>query len=98
MSIEAVRPRLGRASTETTQLYDMLDDKVADDEIRAAVRAISIRPLAADPVSTTCMTKRGNPADPVVDAITFCCPSRVSLLLSITGEQEFSCCQASDSS
>ena len=64
VSIEAVRRRLGRASTETTRLYDMLDDKVADDEIRAAVKAISIRPLAADPVSTTCMTKRGIPLIP----------------------------------
>ncbi|MEU4626289.1 site-specific integrase [Actinoplanes sp. NPDC023801] len=38
VSIEAVRRRLGHASTETTQLYAMLDDKVADDEIRAARR------------------------------------------------------------
>ena len=36
--IEAVRRRLGRASTETTQLYALLDDKVADAEIRAARR------------------------------------------------------------
>jgi len=28
--------RLGRASTETTQLYALLADKVADAEIRAA--------------------------------------------------------------
>ncbi|MCN0154353.1 tyrosine-type recombinase/integrase [Salinispora arenicola] len=38
VSIEAVRRRLGHASTETTQLYALLDDKVADDEIRAARR------------------------------------------------------------
>ncbi len=38
VSIEAVRRRLGHASTETTQLYAMLDDKVADAEIRAARR------------------------------------------------------------
>jgi integrase/recombinase XerD len=35
VSIEAVRRRLGHASTETTQL---LDDKVADAEIRAMRR------------------------------------------------------------
>ncbi|MFB4294902.1 tyrosine-type recombinase/integrase [Nonomuraea sp. ATR24] len=33
-SIEAVRRHLGHASTETTQLYALLDDKVADAEIR----------------------------------------------------------------
>ena len=38
VSIEAVRRRLGHASTETTQLYTLLDDKVADAEIRAARR------------------------------------------------------------
>ncbi|MEV7969222.1 hypothetical protein AB0O34_25000 [Sphaerisporangium sp. NPDC088356] len=38
MSIQAVRRRLGHASTETTQLYALLDDKVADTEIRAARR------------------------------------------------------------
>jgi len=38
VSIEAVRRRLGHASTETTQLYALLDDKVADAEIRAARR------------------------------------------------------------
>ena len=37
VSIEAVR-RLGHASTETTQLYTLLDDKVADAEIRTARR------------------------------------------------------------
>jgi integrase/recombinase XerD len=36
VSIEAVRRRLGQASTETTQLYTLLDDQVADAEIRAA--------------------------------------------------------------
>ncbi|MEV4379990.1 site-specific integrase [Streptosporangium sp. NPDC049644] len=36
VSIEAVRRRLGHAGTETTQLYALLDDKVADAEIRAA--------------------------------------------------------------
>ncbi|MER6947387.1 site-specific integrase [Nonomuraea sp. NPDC000554] len=30
VSIEAVRRRLGHASAETTQLYALLDDKVAD--------------------------------------------------------------------
>lgn len=38
VSIEAVRRRLGLASAETTQLYALLDDKVADAEIRAARR------------------------------------------------------------
>ncbi|MGY1984093.1 tyrosine-type recombinase/integrase [Nocardia gipuzkoensis] len=38
VSIEVVRKRLGRASTETTQIYALLADKVADDEIRAARR------------------------------------------------------------
>jgi site-specific recombinase XerC len=38
VSIEAVRRRLGHASTATTQLYTLLDDKVADTEIRAARR------------------------------------------------------------
>jgi hypothetical protein len=38
VSIEAARRRLGHASTETTQLYTLLDDKVADGEIRAARR------------------------------------------------------------
>ena len=38
VSIEVVRRRLGHASTETTQLYALLDDKVADAEIRAARR------------------------------------------------------------
>jgi integrase/recombinase XerD len=38
VSIETVRRRLGHASTDTTQLYALLDDKVADDEIRAARR------------------------------------------------------------
>jgi hypothetical protein len=36
--IEAVRRRLGHASTETTQVYILLADKIADDEIRAARR------------------------------------------------------------
>jgi integrase/recombinase XerC/integrase/recombinase XerD len=38
VSIEAVRRRLGHASAETTQLYTLLADQVADDEIRAARR------------------------------------------------------------
>ena len=38
VSIEAVRRRLGHASTETTQVYALLADKVADAEIRAARR------------------------------------------------------------
>ncbi|WP_246083534.1 tyrosine-type recombinase/integrase [Nonomuraea diastatica] len=38
VSIEAMRRRLGNASTETTQLYALLDDKIADAEIRAARR------------------------------------------------------------
>ena len=37
-SIEVVRRRLGHASTETTQVYALLADKVADTEIRAARR------------------------------------------------------------
>ncbi|NEW42538.1 tyrosine-type recombinase/integrase [Nocardia cyriacigeorgica] len=38
VSIEVVRKRLGHASTETTQIYTLLADKVADAEIRAARR------------------------------------------------------------
>jgi integrase/recombinase XerD len=36
--IEVVRRRLGHASTETTQVYALLADQVADTEIRAAGR------------------------------------------------------------
>ena len=38
VSIEAVRRRLGHASTSTTQLYTLLSDEVADTEIRGARR------------------------------------------------------------
>ena len=38
VSIEVVRRRLGHASTETTQVYTLLANKVADTEIRAARR------------------------------------------------------------
>jgi len=38
VSIEVVRRRLGHASTETTQVYTLLADTVADTEIRAARR------------------------------------------------------------
>ena len=38
VSIEVVRRRLGHASTETTQIYTLLADKVADNEIRTARR------------------------------------------------------------
>ena len=38
VSIEVVRRRLGHASTETTQAYTLLADKVADTEIRAGRR------------------------------------------------------------
>jgi integrase/recombinase XerD len=38
VSIEVVRRRLGHPSTETTQLYTLLTDEVADAEIRAARR------------------------------------------------------------
>jgi integrase/recombinase XerC/integrase/recombinase XerD len=38
VSIEVVRRRLGHTSTETTQVYTLLADKVADTEIRAARR------------------------------------------------------------
>jgi len=38
VSIEAVRRRLGHASTETTQIYTLLADKIADFELRAARR------------------------------------------------------------
>jgi integrase/recombinase XerD len=38
VGIEVVRKRLGHASTETTQIYALLADKIADDEIRAARR------------------------------------------------------------
>lgn len=43
VSIEAVRRRLGHASTETTQIYTMLTDQVADDEIRTARRRSDTR-------------------------------------------------------
>jgi integrase/recombinase XerD len=38
VSIEIVRRRLGHASTDTTQIYTLLADKIADDKIRAARR------------------------------------------------------------
>ncbi|MGY5309962.1 tyrosine-type recombinase/integrase [Nocardia gipuzkoensis] len=38
VSIEVVRKRLGHASTETTQIYALLADQVADTEVRAARR------------------------------------------------------------
>jgi integrase len=38
VSIEVVRRRLGHACAETTQVYTLLADKVADAEIRAARR------------------------------------------------------------
>lgn len=38
VSIKVVRRRLGHASAETTQVYALLADKVADTEIRAARR------------------------------------------------------------
>ncbi|WIX83342.1 tyrosine-type recombinase/integrase [Amycolatopsis carbonis] len=38
VSIEVVRRRLGHASTETTQIYILLADQVADADIRAARR------------------------------------------------------------
>ncbi|SEH01295.1 Winged helix-turn helix [Nonomuraea solani] len=38
LSHDAVHRRLGHASTEATQLYALLADKVADAEIRAARR------------------------------------------------------------
>jgi integrase/recombinase XerD len=43
VSIEVVRRRLGHASTETTQVYTLLADKVADTEIRAARRKSEAR-------------------------------------------------------
>jgi len=43
VSIEVVRRRLGHASTETTQVYTLLADKVADTEIRAARRKREMR-------------------------------------------------------
>ena len=48
VSIEVVRRRLGHASTETTQVYALLADKVADTEIRAARRRRDLRPPAID--------------------------------------------------
>ncbi|WP_281032674.1 tyrosine-type recombinase/integrase [Nocardia araoensis] len=42
VSIEVVRRRLGHASTETTQVYALLADRVADHEIRAARRRRTI--------------------------------------------------------
>jgi site-specific recombinase XerD len=38
VSIEVVRRRLGHASTETTQVYTLLADQVADADTRAARR------------------------------------------------------------
>lgn len=38
VSIEVVRRRPGHSSTETTQVYTLLADQVADTEIRAARR------------------------------------------------------------
>jgi hypothetical protein len=43
VSIEVVRRRLGHASAETTQVYTLLADKVADTEIRAARREREMR-------------------------------------------------------
>ncbi len=43
VSIEVVRRRLGHASAETTQVYALLADKVADTEIRAARRKREMR-------------------------------------------------------
>ncbi|MEU8901325.1 tyrosine-type recombinase/integrase [Nocardia sp. NPDC048505] len=43
VSIETVRKRLGHASTETTQIYTLLADQVADAELRAANRRRSTR-------------------------------------------------------
>ncbi|MEV6656442.1 tyrosine-type recombinase/integrase [Nocardia fluminea] len=43
VSIEVVRRRLGHASTETTQIYALLADRVADAEIRRRRRAIEGR-------------------------------------------------------
>jgi integrase/recombinase XerC/integrase/recombinase XerD len=50
VSIEVVRRRLGHASTETTQIYALLADQVADTEIRAARRkreAAPVKPAVA---------------------------------------------------
>ncbi|WP_276615501.1 hypothetical protein [Nonomuraea basaltis] len=44
MSIEAVRRRRGHAGTETTQLYALLDDEVADAEISSGDEAKKDRP------------------------------------------------------
>ncbi|MEV0825009.1 tyrosine-type recombinase/integrase [Nonomuraea rubra] len=38
VSVEAVRRRLGHTSAETTQIYALLDDKVADAEVRITRR------------------------------------------------------------
>ncbi|MFF5212285.1 tyrosine-type recombinase/integrase [Streptosporangium sp. NPDC000396] len=43
VSIEAVRLRLGHASAKTTQVYALLADKIADDEIRSARRCRDTR-------------------------------------------------------
>jgi integrase/recombinase XerC/integrase/recombinase XerD len=51
VSIEVVRRRLGHASTETTQAYALLADKVADTEIRAARRKRETRRRSPDPVT-----------------------------------------------
>src|SRR5262249_30400302 len=43
VSIEAVRRRLGHASTETTQLYALLEDEVADAELPSPAGAAAGR-------------------------------------------------------
>jgi integrase/recombinase XerD len=52
VSIEAVRRRLGHASTATTQLYTLLSDEVADAEIRGARRRRDTghRPASSAPI------------------------------------------------
>ena len=51
VSIEVVRRRLGHASTETTQIYTLLADKVADTEIRAASRKRETRCPMTEPAA-----------------------------------------------
>ena len=61
VSIEVVRRRLGHASTETTQVYTLLANKVADTEIRAARRR---RALGRTHRGQTCPHRAVTPGRP----------------------------------
>jgi integrase/recombinase XerC/integrase/recombinase XerD len=60
VSIEVVRRRLGHASTETTQIYALLADQVADSEVRAARRRRDLqRPLQRHPATAKANSELG---------------------------------------